>query len=927
MSRHDANGMKPSMAVAGRHTLRSGRSAAPAAVAASTWSAWLLGFVLLAFGATLQAATCRVTTSGVAGNDGSSWAQAKSLSSALASPSCSEIWVAAGVYKPTTGTDRTATFAIRSGLAVYGGFGGTENIRDARDPAIHRSVLSGDIGGDDVIDALGVTTSAAGIVGDNSYHVVSVVGSATASTVLDGFTLSGGLANDSNNNDNASGGGLVCQGTAAGQVCSPTLRQLLFRGNAAGIGGGMACVGRNQGNCSATLENVTFIGNNAQIGGAMASAAVDGGSCNPVLHNATFSGNTVSFGGGAFANVTGSGGSTSSAVLRNVTLSSNLGPTEGETGSGSITSSAVLRNVMFSGNLGPAGSEGGGAIFNWKSNDTAGTTTALIVNAIAWDNGPNAIAGDAMTLSHSILQGGCPIGSTCSDLVAGDPKLGALQQAGVVTPVLLPGMDTAALDAGTCTDAPAADQRGIARPQGAGCDIGAVEVRQAQVVVHVTGAGDVDAVASQALLGPAIVDCAESSGTCSARYRVEPGAPAAILMLHPAAGNTLQSVSGCGGNRVGSMFTTAGLDADCTVQVVFAPARYTIGGTVTGLAGSGLVLLLAGTEAVPIQANGTFVFQATLTSGSSYAVTVGSQPALPSQVCVVVNGSGTVGSNAVTNVVIHCGAAATYSVGGTLNGLATGATITLAINGGNPLSLSANGSYAFTPRFAPGDSYVVSVTAQPAGQHCTLARAAGTLVSADVINVGVTCAAGGAQLQLSVTDTGDYARYGQMRDYFVTLANTGNGPATNVAVGANLDPAFDAANVQWSCVGGAPGTVCNEQGGAGGFADTATLSPGTSLVWIVRVPVRGDSNASAATLVVHAAGTADATDSNTLVIFRDGMDVPYADGAGVVDPARSAAEGAGVDDPARSATDVEKGAGVLDRARSAAAAEDGAGQH
>lgn len=870
MSRLDANGMMASRTCAGRRPgpARFVRIAPPAAVAASAWSARLLGLALLVFGAAAQAATCRVTTSGVAGNGGSTWAQAKSLSSALASASCSEIWVAAGVYKPTTGTDRAATFAVRSGVAVYGGFGGDEDNRDERDPALHRSVLSGDIGGDDVVDAQGVTGSAAGIVGDNSYHVVSVNGSATAGTVLDGFTLSGGLANDSNNNDNASGGGSVCQGATAGQVCSPTLRQLLFRGNAAGIGGGMACMGRNQGNCSATLENVTFIGNNAQFGGAMASAAVEGGSCNPVLRNATFSGNTASFGGGAFANVTGSGGSSSSAVLRNVTLSGNLGPAEGE---------------------------GGGAIFNWKSNDTAGTTTALIVNAVAWDNGPNAIVGDAMTLRHSILQDGCPAGSTCSDLVAGDPKLGALQEADVVTPVLLPGADTAALDAATCTDAPAADQRGIARPQGVGCDIGAVEVRQAQLVVHVTGAGDVDAVASQALLGAAIVDCAESSGACSARYRAEPVVPAAILMLHPAAGNTIQSVSGCGGSRVGSMFTTAGLEADCTVEVVFAPARYTIGGTVTGLTGSGLVLLLAGTEALPIQANGTFVFGATLTSGSSYSVTVGSQPALPAQACVVVNGSGTVG-NAVTNVVIHCGAAATYSVGGTLNGLATGATITLAINGGNPLNLSANGSYAFTPRFAPGDSYVVSVTAQPAGQRCALARAAGTLVSADVINVGVTCATGGAQLQLSVTDTGDYARYGQMRDYFVTLANTGNGPATNVAIGANLDPAFDVANVQWNCVGGAPGTICNEQGGVGGFADTATLPPGTSLVWIVRVPVRGDSNASAATLVVHATGAADAADSNMLVIFRDGVDVPYADGAGVVDPARSAAaaeDGAG----------------------------------
>ncbi|MCQ4163278.1 choice-of-anchor Q domain-containing protein [Tahibacter harae] len=817
---------------------------------------------MLVIGASAQAATCRVTTSGVAGNDGSSWAQAKPLPAALASPACSEIWVAAGVYTPAAGTDRTAAFALRSGVAAYGGFGGNESNRDERDPAVHRSVLSGDIGGDDVVDAQGVTTSAAGIVGDNSYHVVVVNGSTAASTVLDGFILSGGLANDTNGMENAVGGGLLCHAAGTGQDCRPTLRQLVFRGNSATTGGGMACLGRNQGRCSATLESVAFVGNSAGFGGALASAGIDDGSASPVLRNSSFSGNSASFGGAAFANVGGTGGD----------------------------STAVLHNVTFSGNIGPQ--DGSGAVYNWTSDET-GTAAALLVNAIVWNNGPNAITGTGVTVRRSLIQGGCPASSVCADLVAGDPQLGALNDAGAATPVMLPGAASAALDAATCADAPAADQRGIARPQGAGCDIGAVEVRQAQLVVDVTGAGDVDAIASQALLGAAVVDCAESSGTCSAWYRAEPDAAAVTLVLHPAAGNVLQSVSGCGGSLVGSMFTTAALETGCTLAVVFAPAQYAIGGTVTGLAGSGLVLLLGGNEALPIQANGTFAFGTTLTSGSPYAVTVGTQPSLPPQACVVVNGSGTVGNSDIGNVVIHCGAAAVYTVGGTLSGLAAGATVTLAINGGNPLTLSANGSYVFTPHFAPGDSYVVSVTTQPAGQHCTLAGAAGTLASANVSNVGVTCAAGGARLQLSVTDAGDYARYGQVRDYFVTLANSGNDTAANVALGASLDPAFDAANVQWRCVGGAPGTACNELGGAGGFADMATLPPGTSLVWIVRVPVRGDSPAEAATFVAHAAGATNAADSNTLVIFRDGVDVPYADGAGVTDPARSAAAGGG----------------------------------
>lgn len=869
MSRLDANGMMAPMAGAksSPDSTRSGRSAKRTAVPACAWSARLLGIALLAVGASAQAATCRVTPGGVASNDGSSWALAKDLPSALASSSCGEIWVAEGVYKPTAGSDRTATFAVSSGVAVYGGFGGTENNRAERDPAVHRSVLSGDIGDDDAVDAQGVTLRAADIIGDNSYHVVSM-GAVSTDTVLDGFTLSGGLADDSASAENGAGGGLVCHGDAAGQDCSPTLRQLVFRGNSAGVGGGMACLGQNQGACSATLEAVAFVANTAQFGSGMASAGLFGGHCTPVLRNVTFNGNSNSttFGAGAFANVTGADGSSSSAVMHNAT---------------------------FSGNIRADGADGGGAIFNWKSNDTAGTTTVLIVNAIAWDNGPNAVVGDPMTFHHSILQDGCPDGSVCSDLITGDPRLGALQNVGGATPVMLPGTDSVALDAGTCTDAPAADQRGVARPQGAACDIGAVEVRQAHLSVHVTGAGDVAAIASPVLLGPAIVDCTQSSGQCSAWYRAEPDALATTLVLHPGAGNSIQSVSGCGGNRSGSLFTTAALEADCTVEVVFAPAVYRVGGTVTGLAGSGLMIDLqnpgnGGT--LLIAADGTFAFDTELTSGDQYTVVINEQPSQPAQTCVVVNDTGTISDHDITNVVIHCGAAATWSVGGTLGGLATGASITLSINGSNALTLAANGVFAFAPRFAPGDGYVAAVVAQPAGQHCTLDHAEGTVANANVADIHVSCSAGGAQLALSVTDGGDYARYGQVRDYFVKLDNIGNDSASGIAVGAVFDTAFDAANVQWVCMSGAPGTSCTSQG-AGGFADTATLPPGTSLVWIVRVPVRAEGDAASATLLVHAVGASDASDTDTLVIFQDGVDVPYADGAGVVDPAlREASE-------------------------------------
>ncbi|MGB8982233.1 MAG: clostripain-related cysteine peptidase, partial [Anaerolineales bacterium] len=113
--------------------------------------------------------------------DGScdTWINACELRYALsAAVSGDEIWVMAGTYKPTDGTDRTISFVLKNGVALYGGFDGTETLRAQRDPGRHVSILSGDLG------IVGTTT-------DNSYHVV--VGSGTDGTaVLDGFTITCG---------------------------------------------------------------------------------------------------------------------------------------------------------------------------------------------------------------------------------------------------------------------------------------------------------------------------------------------------------------------------------------------------------------------------------------------------------------------------------------------------------------------------------------------------------------------------------------------------------------------------------------------------------------------------------------------------------------------------------------------------------------
>src|SRR5688500_4973298 len=128
-----------------------------------------------------KAATIYVNPAAVGANNGTSWANAyTSLSSALlAAVSGDEIWVKQGVYKPTTLIDvngaggaeaREATFQIPDGVALYGGFAGTEATRDERNWEANLTILSGDIDNNDVNgDGNSIAEVVTNIVGSNAY--------------------------------------------------------------------------------------------------------------------------------------------------------------------------------------------------------------------------------------------------------------------------------------------------------------------------------------------------------------------------------------------------------------------------------------------------------------------------------------------------------------------------------------------------------------------------------------------------------------------------------------------------------------------------------------------------------------------------------------------------------------------------------------
>ena len=91
----------------------------------------------------------------------------------------------------------------------------------------------------------------------------------------------------------------------------------------------------------------------------------------------------------------------------------------------------------------------------------------------------------------------------------------------------------------------------------------------------------------------------------------------------------------------------------------------------------------------------------------------------------------------ITNVAVIC-TTSTYTVGGTLSGLATGQSVVLVNNGTNALTVAADGSFTFTTPLAPG-AYAVTVQSQPIGQTCTVSAGSGTIISSNISNVVVTC--------------------------------------------------------------------------------------------------------------------------------------------------------------------------------------------
>jgi len=299
-----------------------------------------------------------------------------------------EVWVATGVYRPSARSnpldERSATFRLLAGVALYGGFAGGESSRSERSIFGNVATLSGDIGaqGDD---------------SDNSYHVVT---GATGAT-LDGFTVSGGFANGVSIdlygggmlNDGASplvanctfllnsaGGG----GAMFNRSSAPEVTDTWFQQNGVSFGNGGGMLNRS---ASPRVSHCAFVENSAQYQGGGMSNEV---SSTPEVTDTRFDINEAGDSGGAMHNDTSQPSLTNCLFLDN---SSYLGGAiDNYAASPPILNSTFIENSAYE----------GGAVSNWASLPVM-TNDIFIQNSAA---GTARFTGEAFASGGAIYDAG-----------------------------------------------------------------------------------------------------------------------------------------------------------------------------------------------------------------------------------------------------------------------------------------------------------------------------------------------------------------------------------------------------------------------------------------------------------------------------------------------------------------------------------------
>jgi len=173
-----------------------------------------------------------------------------------------------------------------------------------------------------------------------------------------------------------------------------------------------------------------------------------------------------------------------------------------------------------------------------------------------------------------------------------------------------------------------------------------------------------------------------------------------------------------------------------SVVIACSDQSYTVGGTISGLTSSGM-MLVNGSDTLAVGSGASsFTMPTAVAYTSAYAVTVQTQPT--GLTCSVSNGADTMGSAAVTNIAVTC-SANTYTVGGTISGL-TASDLVLLDNGNDATTLSANATqFTMNTGVAYGGAYAITVQTPPTGLVCSVSNGTSTMGAADVTSVSIAC--------------------------------------------------------------------------------------------------------------------------------------------------------------------------------------------
>ena len=243
---------------------------------------------------------------------------------------------------------------MKSGVAIYGGFAGTETLVTQRNWVANLTVLSGEIGL--------ITTKT-----DNSKTVVSN-SSVNSTGILDGFTVQGGYFG-------------IAEGTGGGGIynlnSSPIISNCTISGNTASFGAGVY----NTSSSSPTISNCIITNNTAKGGGGI----YNDGSSAPIVTNCKITYNSASLdGGGVYSE------NSSSPTLINCTISDNTSLQFGGGVFNNLASTTTLYNSIIWGNA---------AATDGKQIYVGGVSSSVTLNYSCYANGANDVLNNVATFT------------------------------------------------------------------------------------------------------------------------------------------------------------------------------------------------------------------------------------------------------------------------------------------------------------------------------------------------------------------------------------------------------------------------------------------------------------------------------------------------------------------------------------------------